>query len=243
MILKKENGKGKIFTIINVGLLIIAIIIIYKVFHIYKINNFGDFVKAEHTTGKSYFIRDNTIKYSNKYSYKIESLEFNDALIYKNIDIEPNSVYKITAMVKFQNVENEKEVSEGGVNIGILDTTEKSDSLVGNGDWQQLSFHFDSKNRTNIDIVFRLGSYDDNSKGTVWFSDFTIEKGEKNTDNNWNFMCLIMKKLDIEIDKNGIKKKTKMELQPSEISLIESNMKRFQTSMKEMSRGINDTYI
>ena len=124
-----------------------------------------------------------------------------------------------------------------------MDTTEKSDSLTGNGDWETLSFEFDSRNRTNVDIVFRLGAYDDNSKGTVWFSDFKLDKGKKDPNNNWNFICLIMKNLEVDIEKNGVKTKTNLNLRPSEISLIENNMKRFQTSMKEMSRGTNDSNI
>lgn len=240
---KEEKGKGKIAVIINIVLVIIAMIIIYKMWHIYRINDFGDFVKAEYTTGVSKFTRDDIIKYSDKYSYKIQSEKFNDALIYKTIEVEPNTVYKVTAKVKFQNVENEKSESEGGVNIGIMDTTEKSDSLLGTGDWQELSFQFDSKNRTNVDISFRLGAYDDNSKGTVWFSDFTLEKGNKNTSKNWNFICLIMKNLDVKLEENGTVTRTRTELKPSEIALIENNMKRFQTSMKDMSRKFNDTYI
>lgn len=239
----KEKGRIKISAIINIILVIIAMIIIYKMWHVYRINDFGDFMKAEYTKGVSEFTRDDTIKYSNNYSYKIQSQEFNDALIYRTIKVEPNTVYKVTAKVKFENVENEKSESEGGVNIGVMDTTEKSDSLLGNGEWQELSFKFNSKDRTSIDIAFRLGAYDDNSKGTVWFSDFTLEKGRKNTNKNWNFICLIMKNLDVDIDKNGSMTRTQMTLTPSEIALIENNMKRFQTSMKEMSRKFNDCYI
>ena len=238
-----EKGRIKISFIINIILVIIAIIITYKMWHIYRINDFGDFLKAEYTNGKTEFIRDDTIKYSHKYSYKIQSQEFNDALIYKTIEVEPNTVYRVTTKVKFENVENQKEESEGGVNIGIMDTTEKSDSLLGSGEWQTLSFQFDSKNRTSIDLAFRLGAYDDNSKGTVWFSDFTLEEGVRNTNKNWNFICLIMKNLEVDVEKNGTTIKTKMSLSPSEISLIQDNMKRFQTSMKEMSRKFDDSYI
>lgn len=236
--MKMRRKRRVISTIFNIVLVIIAIVVIYKMWQMYRINDFGEFVKAEFASDVSKFNRDDIIKYSDKYSYKIESQEFNDALIYRNVDVEENTVYRVTAMVKFENVENEKSDSEGGVNIGILDTIEKSDSLVGSGDWKQLSFQFDSKNRSNVDIAFRLGSYDDNSKGTVWFSDFTFEKGEKNTSNNWNFVCLIMKNLEVNVQKDGITTKTKMNLESDEIELIQNNMKRFQTSMKEMSKGL-----
>lgn len=238
--MKDRKKHSKISTIINIILAIVAFIVISKLWHQYEINEFGDFIKAEYNTGVSSFIRDDVVKYSNKYSYKIESNEFNDALIYKTIEVEEDTVYRVTAMVKFEGVENEKAESEGGVNIGIMDTTEKSESFIGNGDWQQISFEFDSKNRTEVDIVFRLGSYDDNSKGTVWFSDFTLEKGQKNTDKNWNFICLIMKNLEAEFEDNGEIKKAQTSLKTNEISYIEDNMKKFQTSIKELSRRKND---
>ncbi len=243
MKLKRTGWRLKISTIFNIILLIIVMIVIYKMWHIYRINDFGDFIKAEYTTGVSNFTRDDVEKYSNRYSYKIESKEFNDALIYKSIQVEPETVYRVSAMVKFKNVENQKTESEGGVNIGIMDTTEKSDSLVGSGDWQLLSFQFNSKERTNIDIAFRLGAYDDSSKGTVWFSDFKLERGSKDRSNSWNFICLIMENLEVNTEKDGLITKTKMHLEPSEIQLIEDNMRRFQTSMKEMSRELNDSYI
>lgn len=241
--MKIREEKGKISTIFNIILVIIVVIAIYYVWHLYRINDFGDFVKAEYSIGISEFTRDDNVKYSDKYSYKIQSQEFNDALIYRNIDVEKNTLYRVTAMVKYEDVQNEKEDSEGGVNIGIMDTTEKSNSLVGNGDWQSLVFQFDSKNRTNVDIAFRLGAYDDNSKGTVWFTDFKLEKGKKDENNNWNFICLIMKNLEVDIEKDGSKVKTNLNLKPSEISLIENNMKRFQNSMKEMSNRTNDSNI
>lgn len=241
--MKNKKKSSKLVAVFNIILLIFAIVIISEIWHEYEINNFGDFVKAEFNSGVSTFIRDDVVKYSNKYSYKIESNEFNDALIYKTIQVEEDTVYRVTAMAKFENVENEKSGTEGGVNIGIMDTTEKSDSIVGTGDWQQISFEFDSKNRTEVDIVFRLGSYDDNSKGTVWFSDFTLEKGEKDISKDWNFICFIMKNIEAEITTDGVTKIAKESLTSSEIGYVEQNMKRFQNSMKELSRRKNDGFV
>ena len=241
--MKERKKRSKVSIILNILLAIITIFVISKLWHEYEMNEFYDFVKAEYHTGISKFSKDDIIKCSNKNSYKIESEEFNDALIYKTIDVEQDTVYRITAMVRFENVENEKEKSEGGVNIGIMDTTEKSESLIGSGDWQKISFEFDSKNRDKVDIVFRLGSYDDNSKGKAWFSDFTIEKGKKKTEKNWNFICFIMKNLEAEFEEDGKLKVAKTSLKTEEITYIEDNMKRFQTSMKELSRRTDDSII
>lgn len=234
--MKNNKKSSKIVAIFNLILIVCAIFIIKEVWHEYEINNFEDFAKAEFISGVSTFKRDDEVKYSNRYSYKIESNEFNDALIYKTVEVEANTVYRVTAMAKFENVVNEKSDTEGGVNIGIMDTREKSESFVGNGDWEKISFEFDSKNRTEIDIAFRLGSYDDNSKGTVWFSDFTIEKGEKDTTGNWNFICAIIKNIEAEVTIDGVTKTAKQTMSSNEIGYMEKNMKRFQNSMMELSR-------
>ena len=241
--MKERKKSSLIGTIFKIILIIAVIMVITKLWHTYEINEFGDFIKAEYNAGVSTFVRDDIVKYSNQNSYKIESNEFNDALIYKTINVEKDTVYRVTAMTKFQNVENEKAESQGGVNIGIMDTTEKSESLIGDGDWQKIFFEFDSKNRTEVDIVFRLGSYDDNSKGTVWFSDFTLEKGQKDTDKNWNFVCFIMKNLEAEFEDNGEIKTANTSVNSNEINYIENNMERFQTSMKELSRRENDSIL
>ena len=36
---------------------------------------------------------------------------------------------------------------------------------------------FNSKDREEVDIGFRLGGYLGNCTGTAWFSDFTFEEG------------------------------------------------------------------
>ena len=232
----RRKNKRKLISLINIILLIIAIIFITKLWHIYKINDFNDFIKAEYNSGTSEFTRDDKIKYSNIYSYKIYSNYYNDALIYRSIKVKKNTPYKITAMVKYENVENKNGISEGGVNIGIMDTSEKSESFIGSSDWRKIIFEFNSKNRENVNIAFRLGSFDDNSKGTVWFSDFEIEEGIANKNNNWNFAFFIMKNIDIKIEENGITSTTNLSLKDEEVSLLKENIQRFKDSMKELSR-------
>ena len=66
---KKRNSWFS--AIINIILIIVAFIIIKEVWHEYEINNFGDFSRAEYNSGVSTFSRDDTVKFSKKYSYKI----------------------------------------------------------------------------------------------------------------------------------------------------------------------------
>ena len=51
-------------------------------------------------------------------SYKIENVEYNDSTFYKEIDVEPFTMYKISCMVKTENVKCEIEGEEGGALIG-----------------------------------------------------------------------------------------------------------------------------
>ena len=66
------------------------------------------------------------------------TFEFNDATIYKEIEVEPNTPYKISCMAKTKDVICEKKNEDGGVVIGLLDTTEYSEPITGTKDWQKI---------------------------------------------------------------------------------------------------------
>ena len=235
--------RKKISIFFNIIILIVAIIAIVKLWHIYKINDFKEFTKAEFESGISEFTRDDKVKYSNAYSYKIYSSDYNDALIYKNIQVDRNTPYKVSAMVKYENVENREELSEGGVNIAIMDTLEKSESYVGSSEWKRISFEFNSKERDNINIAFRLGSYDDNSKGTVWFTNFKIEKGNKIDNSNWHCAFFIMKNINVDVKNDRVRTNVRLALKDDEVALLRDNMERFKQSIKELSREYDDSNL
>ena len=105
---RKSSITSKISSLIFIGILIVALIGLHKV---YKINYFNDFYKAEYNLNITKFTRDGNIKYSDVYSYKLESDEFNDAMFYKTVNVEKDTSYRVTCMVKTENVIPEKEVS------------------------------------------------------------------------------------------------------------------------------------
>ena len=218
----------------NIIFTIIVIFVIYKLLGLYKVYYFNDFTKAEQTLGITKFTRDNKIKYSDNYSYKIESDQFNDAIFYKTINVKKNTPYKLTCMVKTKDVENSSKKNNGGAHISVVDSVEASKCISGTNDWQKLEFIFDSKNRDTIKIGFRLGGNDTNSKGTAWFSEFKLEEGIESNSNNWNVACFVMKNIDTEL-KNGQKLKLSMELK--DVESIKTNMQRFVTSCKSLSDG------
>lgn len=226
----KKNIGSKITNIIFA---IIVLVILYKLFGVYKTYSYNDFTKAEYNLGVTKFTRDNDISYTYGYSYKLESKDFNDAIFYKTINVKPNTPYKLTCMVKTENVETENGKSNSGAQISILDTTECSKSIAGTNDWQKLEFIFDSKNRETIEIGFRLGGNNNSAKGTAWFSDFKLEEGIKDNSNNWNIACFIMKNLDVNINNQNYR----ISMSLSDIEKMKTNMERFKTSANSLSNN------
>lgn len=225
-------------TILNILYTVVIIFLLIKACEIYKLKNFNGFTKAAANTSITFFERDSQTKFSDIYSYKIESESFNDAIIFKTIEVEENTPYKVTCMVKTNNVIQKEESKLGGAQICISDTTECSKSITGTTQWQELTFLFNSKNRESVDIGFRLGGYDSECKGTAWFSDFKIEKGVVNTDNNWNFACFIFENTDIDMNQNGVTLKANTKMSKNDIENVKSNLARFKKACNSLSGGL-----
>ena len=229
----KEAGKV-IWKIISWMIVLVLLVVAIK---IYNVNNFNDFIRAEYTSGLTKFYRDNQIKYSKVNSYKIENIDFNDAMFYKKINVVPNTSYKVSCMIKTENVENFEENVDAGAHICINQSVEKSDNVVGTSDWTKVEFIFNSKNRTEVEIGFRLGGNFGNSKGNAWFSDIKMEAGTTDTSNEWNFLLLLFDHTDVKINVNGYTKNFNLELNYTDKEDMKYCMNRFAIAMNELSKG------
>ena len=229
--------------IVNITSWIIIIIILILAFNFYKHNNFNEFIRSEMNLHTSEFKRDSETKYSKTDSYRITSNTKNDATIYKKVKVEKNTPYKVTCMVKTENVIPENEISGVGAQISIIGTTEKSIAITGTQEWQKIEMIFNSKDREEVDIGFRLGGYLGECTGTAWFSDFTFEEVTLSQNNNWRFACFIFENTDVTI--NG--KNVKLSMTDTDIFDIRDTMKRFRTTIREISNSKiiadYDTYI
>lgn len=217
---------------ISTIILIIAIIV-GSIF--YAKYNYHDYIKSVREKGKTSFSRDKDVTCSKIRSYKIENYEYNDAMFYKTIQVKKNTPYRITCKVKTENVINEKGEYDGGAQIAIKDTTECSNSVIGNSDWTELSFMFNSKNRENIDIGFRLGGYRERTIGTAWFSDLKIEEGTSDINNEWNAACFIIQNIDVTVNLENKSTRLKLNVRKSDIENIENNLARTVETIKTMS--------
>ena len=221
-----------IFTII---IIIIIIYIFSIILEIYRKNFFNGFSEAELALNVSTFSRDKDVRYSDAYSYKIESPTWNDAIFYKTIKVEKNSVYRLSCMVKTKDVVTGRTPSDSGAHISIMDTLEKSRSVTGTSDWQEIELCFNSYDREEINIGFRLGGNTDNCTGTVWFSDFKLEKGVKSDSSTWNVACFIMENTDIAVQNTG--QHVNVSMTPNEIYNTKQDMERYKNSCSTLSGG------
>lgn len=228
--MKKENGESKIVSIIITVILIIILIVTAKLF---KKNYYNGFEKAVTAEGKTNFTRDDKVKCSNSNSYKLENYEYNDSTFYKEIEVEPNTPYKITCKVKLENVEPEKN-ADSGVTIGLLDTTEYSKPIKGTSDWQQIEYMFNSRNRQKVKISYRLGGNDGDCIGTAWFSDLKVEKGTKRQDTDWRIGCYVIKEVNVDIEGKNYHYTTNTE----DIENMKFNLKRFKQDCYTFSNKI-----
>lgn len=210
---------------------IIALVVIYSKY------NYNDFIKSVRERDKTSFVRDQEIKCSEMDSYKIENTDYNDAMFYETVSVTPNTPYKVTCKVKVENVINENDMKSGGAHISIAGTTERSIMLLGTQDWQELTFYFNSKNREEVDVSFRLGGYDEKSKGTAWFSDFKMEEGTLSQSNNWKFVCFIFPEIDVDVEVNGKVEHVNLKMSNSDIQDLKDDMARFKDSIKTMSHN------
>lgn len=232
--------KNKILNIIS-WIIIVAILII--AFNFYKTNNFNEFIRSEMNLHTSEFKRDKEVKYSKSYSYKITSNTINDATFYKKVKVKKDTPYKVTAMVKTENVIPENDISGVGAQISVVGTTEKSIAIAGTNNWQKIEMIFNSKDREEVDIGFRLGGYLGKCTGTAWFSDFSFEEGTKSEGKNWKFACVIFENTDVVVDGN----KVNISMTENDISDISDTIKRFEKTVGELSQNKMtancDTYI
>ena len=231
--INEKKGKsigGKIFNILT---WIILIVLLGFALVFYRQNNFNEFIRSESTLHVSEFKRDNDEKYSNVPSYRITSSEWNDATFYKKIKLKENMPYKVSCMVKTDNIIPENNNGGIGAQISIIGTTEKSVAVTGTNEWQKIEMIFNSKNRTEIDIGFRLGGYLGKAKGKAWFSDFKIEEGTKNDSDNWKFACFIFENTDVKIDG----KEVNVSVTNTDIEDVRDTIRRFQTTVKTLSQN------
>ena len=225
-----NNNSGKIRNII-INIVTIAIIIVAVV--VYRKFDFNFYIKGVVDDGITQFTRDSQIKYSQTRSYKIENTEENDAMFFKEISVIPNTPYKVTCMVKTENVKNSDNNPMAGAQICVNRTEDHSIVLSGDNDWTKVEFMFDSKSNDTVEIGFRLGGNLLRASGTAWFSDLTIEQGIPDKTNTWNFGCFVIENIDAQAGSKVVD----VSLTYNQKQEVNENIAKFKNSIEDMSNG------
>lgn len=206
---------------------------LYFAYEFFQENNFMDYTKNISKKDITEFKRDNQIKYSDKRSFKISSPEFNDAMITKKVTLKKNKPYRVSCMVKTENVESENDKSGSGAHISIDGQTIRSIAVKGTTDWQKIELIFNSKNKEELAIGVRLGGYEGECKGTAWFSDIKIEQGAADESNEWKFACFMYNNTDVNINNENVK----IQVSAAEVSDIRNTIRRFEDVCETLSQG------
>ena len=230
--MKKRNRIVK--NVISIIFLVAIIIITSKIYSKY---NYNDFEKNISELDKTIFGRDSEEKYSKMDSYKIENIDYTDSMFSQTISVIPNRPYKVTCKVKVKDVTNLNNTKSGGAHICIGGTTERSKTVSGTTDWQDLTFYFNSKNRTEVNIGFRLGGYAEKTKGTAWFSDFQVEVGTPDTNKIWKMVCFIFPNIDVNVQIGNKQENVKLQMSEDDIETIKTNLNRYSNSISEICKN------
>lgn len=216
------------------NIIIIAMLIIVVI--VYKKYDYNYYSKGIAEAGKTSFLRDSSNKYNDKKSYKIENKDFNDAMFYREIEVKQFTPYKVSCMVKTEDVEQFENAQLAGVQIVLKNTSEHSNVISGTNDWTKLEFYFNSKNNSTVQLGFRLGGNGLKAKGTAWIADITMEEGfqAKNSNTTWNFACFLIDNVNAKLD-NGYE--VQETLTNTDIDNIKNTMRRFKQTANELSQN------
>ena len=95
----------------------------------------------------------------------------NDARLVQYVDVDPDTVYRLSGYIKTENV------AEGrGANLSIEGLYAFSESVYGTHNWQYVEYYGETgPDQTYVGIYVRLGGYGGESTGIAYFDDIRLE--------------------------------------------------------------------
>ncbi len=231
---KKKKKRRRIFRIIRRLLSgIICVGVIIYILNYYRLFDYGNYTKGITEMNKTEFRRDKDIKIGNTYSYRLTNTDYTDSMMFREIEVKPNTAYMVSCYIRTENVRSRDEDPIAGAQIILKDTEEHSLVLSGTNDWTKVEFCFSSKNQTKVEIGFRLGGNTGKVKGRAWFDEIVFEEGQGIHDNHWNMLVCMLDELNVKTDDI----ETSSKLTSEDYSNINEAMRNFKESSSELSYG------
>jgi Gpi18-like mannosyltransferase len=105
---------------------------------------------------------------------RVENIGLNDARFIQVVNVEPETWYRVSGMVRAQAVPE----YEYGANISILGSYVSLPTLRDtNGEWESYTVYFKTyKGQKAAELAVRLGGYSNVSTGVAWFDDIEMVK-------------------------------------------------------------------
>lgn len=104
----------------------------------------------------------------------VVNADANDARFEQTLQVEPDSLYRFSCMVKAENCGD----AGYGATLSIKDTFSYSDSVLDtNGEWRELTFYGrTAEDQTEITLMARVGGYGMINTGRAWFDNVEVVK-------------------------------------------------------------------
>lgn len=171
--------------------------------------------------GSTKFSVDDKVHTDNTwYSIKLENTDYNYSAVERTYNVEPNTKYKLSAMVKYSGfqLDPNAEKNATGAHIGITYSNFDTGFTTSN-EWTLLEFEFTTGNdETTRNLRLQNGRSGSNCKGTAWFSDVKLEKAELT--NNWDILTVFFKNADANVTIDGEQVRHQLSLRESDINDI-----------------------
>lgn len=107
---------------------------------------------------------------------------FNDSRFIQEVELEPNTYYKLSAKIKTDGTEIYS--AESGANISFLKTYCRSEFITGYSDWTEVVLYGKTgKKVKSATVALRLGYYSSDCSGSAYFDDVKLEKVKNVPDN------------------------------------------------------------
>lgn len=107
---------------------------------------------------------------------KIVSLSENDARLCQSVKVRPDTVYRISCMVRTENV-----TGHCGATVGVKDLAVSGTAVSGTSGWQTVELvGKTAPGQKTLSVTFGIGTYGSLGAGTAWFDDISIEQTDAN---------------------------------------------------------------
>lgn len=196
------------------------------------------------SSGVTFSVDKKNVHADAEYSISITNEDFNVSYATVTFDVEPDTNYRVSAWVKCSGYELRDDFTDkSGACISIPGNTvdgkyHEATNLArkySGSKWEKLEFEFTSGNETTYDIALYNGMWYADSKGTVYFSGFTLEKCEPVTD--WNVLAVIFTSVKAPIEKNGQQVTFRGALNTADVKYLTAAFEDMYTSVPILSEG------